>query len=74
MAHVNLVPGSAFGAEGYVRLSYRHQPRAAQWWSGSTGKVTEVMRCRLTDGICTARVCIGGMPVLLLTEDDVARC
>ena len=21
-AHVNLVPGSAFGAEGYVRLSY----------------------------------------------------
>ena len=22
MAHVNLVPGSAFGAEGYVRLSF----------------------------------------------------
>ena len=21
-AHVNLVPGSAFGAEGYVRMSY----------------------------------------------------
>ena len=41
-AHVNLVPGSAFGAEGYVRLSYatsREQlngglDRLEQWLRG----------------------------------------
>jgi len=29
-AHVNVVPGSAFGAEGYVRLSYATSRGALQ--------------------------------------------
>ena len=36
-AHVNLVPGSAFGAEGYVRLVVRRQPRADQRRTGPAG-------------------------------------
>jgi aspartate aminotransferase len=43
MAHVNLVPGSAFGAEGYVRMSYANSREEltggvaalAKWLMGS---------------------------------------